>query len=119
MVGAVATNSCVCNAENEWYFIVSLAEFGTSVFVSYCTALIRFQHFIDFVQLSLHSNLQSLFQFCFIHNINVDACVTDSKTLTEENRNVLFEKLQKSSDTIGWRAEVLMPGFISNSMLKR
>ena len=45
--------------------------------------------------------------------------LTDSKTLTEENRNVLFEKIQKSSDTIGWIAEVLMPGFISTSMLKR
>jgi len=43
----------------------------------------------------------------------------DSKTLTEENRNVLFEKIQNSSDTIGWIAEVLMPGFISTSMLKR
>jgi len=49
----------------------------------------------------------------------VSQCVSDSKTLTEENRNMLFEKLQKSSDTIGWIAEVLMPGFISNSMLKR
>jgi len=45
--------------------------------------------------------------------------LTDSKTLTEENRNILFEKLQKSSDTIGWIAEILMPGFISASMLKR
>lgn len=43
----------------------------------------------------------------------------DSKTLTEENRNILFEKIQRSSDTIGWIAEVLMPGFISASMLKR
>jgi len=45
--------------------------------------------------------------------------LTDSKTLTEENRNILFEKLQKSSDTIGWIAEILMPRFISASMLKR
>jgi len=63
--------------------------------------------------------LNSVSNISNVKNSCLRMCLTDSKTLTEENRNVLFDKLQRTSDTIGWIAEILMPGFISNSMLKR
>lgn len=43
----------------------------------------------------------------------------DSKTLTEEQRENLFESIHKNNDYIGWSIELLSPTFISNCMYKR
>lgn len=44
----------------------------------------------------------------------------DSKQLTEEKRDKLFEKMcGKLQDKIGWSVDILSPNLISNSMLKR
>lgn len=43
----------------------------------------------------------------------------DSKTLTEEQRESIFEKLCEAKELIGWMIEVLSPTYISNSMLRR
>ncbi|KAG1659847.1 Ribonuclease H2 subunit A [Nymphon striatum] len=43
----------------------------------------------------------------------------DSKTLSEEMREKLFSNLNSESKFIGWKAEILSPNYISNSMLKR
>lgn len=43
----------------------------------------------------------------------------DSKTLTEEQREELFEKIDKAQDTIGFIVEILSPAYISNSLLRR
>ncbi|XP_076367762.1 ribonuclease H2 subunit A [Tachypleus tridentatus] len=45
--------------------------------------------------------------------------VTDSKALTEEKREELFELINKSSEFVGWIIEVHSPTTISNSMLRR
>lgn len=44
----------------------------------------------------------------------------DSKTLTEDKREVIFKDLcnEKKSD-IGWAVEVISPNVICNSMLSR
>ena len=42
----------------------------------------------------------------------------DSKTLTEEQREGLLEKIE-ASDIIGWVVEVLSPNYLSNAMLRR
>ena len=44
---------------------------------------------------------------------------SDSKTLTEEKREEIFEMLNKTENLIGWMIEILSPTFISNSMLRR
>ncbi|KAK3756007.1 hypothetical protein QZH41_013191 [Actinostola sp. cb2023] len=44
----------------------------------------------------------------------------DSKTLTEEQREALFDTLsRKNSDFIGWVIDILSPNYISNAMLRR
>ncbi|XP_052772416.1 ribonuclease H2 subunit A-like [Mya arenaria] len=43
----------------------------------------------------------------------------DSKTLTEEQREAIFEQLTGAGEIIGWMVEILSPTYISNSMLRR
>lgn len=43
----------------------------------------------------------------------------DSKTLTEEQRESIFDKMLETENMMGWMVEVLSPTFISNSMLRR
>ncbi|OCT90463.1 hypothetical protein XELAEV_18019079mg [Xenopus laevis] len=45
--------------------------------------------------------------------------VLDSKTLSEADRERLFEKLNGSSDYIGWALHILSPNIISTSMQQR
>uniref|UniRef100_A0A8C6S9X3 Ribonuclease n=1 Tax=Neogobius melanostomus TaxID=47308 RepID=A0A8C6S9X3_9GOBI len=45
--------------------------------------------------------------------------VADSKTLSEEERENLFENLHKSRSFIGWALQILSPNTISTSMLQR
>ncbi|WAR22206.1 RNH2A-like protein [Mya arenaria] len=45
--------------------------------------------------------------------------VLDSKTLTEEQREAIFEQLTGAGEIIGWMVEILSPTYISNSMLRR
>ncbi|XP_044309962.1 ribonuclease H2 subunit A [Varanus komodoensis] len=45
--------------------------------------------------------------------------VADSKTLTEIQREELFEKLDDAKDSVGWALHILSPNFISNSMQRR
>lgn len=47
------------------------------------------------------------------------AGVADSKTLTEDQREQIFEIIHKNSDYIGWSLEVISPLYISNCMYKR
>ena len=43
----------------------------------------------------------------------------DSKTLTEDQREKLFEKLDSLEDFVGWAVEIISPNSICNSMLRR
>ena len=43
----------------------------------------------------------------------------DSKTLTEDQREKLFEKLDSLKDFVGWAVEIISPNSICNSMFKR
>lgn len=43
----------------------------------------------------------------------------DSKTLSEPQRDELFEKLDAATGVLGWIVNILSPNYISNSMLKR
>ncbi|XP_065826592.1 ribonuclease H2 subunit A-like [Oscarella lobularis] len=43
----------------------------------------------------------------------------DSKQLTEEKRDRLFEIMQANEDFIGWNTKILSPNTISNAMLRR
>lgn len=43
----------------------------------------------------------------------------DSKTLTEEQREGIFEKICENLDFMGWMVEILSPAYISRSMLRR
>lgn len=43
----------------------------------------------------------------------------DSKTLTEEEREGIFERICAASDMMAWIVELLSPTFISNGMLSR
>lgn len=43
----------------------------------------------------------------------------DSKTLTEEQREKLFEKIDSLKDFAGWAVEVISPNYICNSMYRR
>ena len=46
--------------------------------------------------------------------------LTDSKVLSEERRDELFEAIQcRNEDLLGWKVEVLSPNAISNAMLQR
>ncbi|XP_003976099.2 ribonuclease H2 subunit A isoform X1 [Takifugu rubripes] len=48
-----------------------------------------------------------------------DLKVADSKTLTEAEREALFEKMDEAKSYVGWALQVLSPNTISNSMLQR
>jgi len=43
----------------------------------------------------------------------------DSKTLSEDAREELFDKIDKNKDFIGWMIDIIPPTFISNKMLQR
>ncbi|KAK2143783.1 hypothetical protein LSH36_814g03061 [Paralvinella palmiformis] len=45
--------------------------------------------------------------------------LADSKTLTEEKRDEIFDKIHAATDKIGWIVHILSPNYISNSMLRR
>ncbi|XP_073076132.1 ribonuclease H2 subunit A isoform X2 [Manis javanica] len=45
--------------------------------------------------------------------------VADSKTLSENERNKLFAKMEADGDFVGWALDVLSPDLISTSMLGR
>ncbi|KAL6091351.1 hypothetical protein STEG23_030272, partial [Scotinomys teguina] len=45
--------------------------------------------------------------------------VADSKTLTENERERLFAKMEEDGDFVGWALDILSPNLISNSMLGR
>lgn len=45
--------------------------------------------------------------------------LSDSKTLTEAEREALFEKLDEAKSYVGWALQVLSPNTISTSMLQR
>ncbi|XP_053320773.1 ribonuclease H2 subunit A [Spea bombifrons] len=49
----------------------------------------------------------------------VDLKVADSKTLSESEREQLFEKLNAAPDYIGWAVHILSPNVISTSMQQR
>ncbi|XP_020503326.1 ribonuclease H2 subunit A [Labrus bergylta] len=48
-----------------------------------------------------------------------DLKVADSKTLTEEERENLFEKIDEANSFVGWALQILSPNTISTSMLQR
>ncbi|KAG8546587.1 hypothetical protein GDO81_018565 [Engystomops pustulosus] len=48
-----------------------------------------------------------------------DLKVADSKTLSESERERLFEKLDRAPDFIGWAVHILSPNVISTSMQQR
>ena len=62
-------------------------------------------------------------QNCLWHNLRHEnfsiICFVDSKTLTEEQRENLFAKINEATDKIGWIIDILSPYMISTSMLKR
>lgn len=43
----------------------------------------------------------------------------DSKTLTEDQREKLFRKLDSMGEFVGWAVEIISPNSICNSMFKR
>lgn len=43
----------------------------------------------------------------------------DSKTLTEEKRELLFEIIDRNNDFIGWMLDIISPNTLSNNMLRR
>ncbi|KAJ7371083.1 Ribonuclease H2 subunit A [Desmophyllum pertusum] len=45
--------------------------------------------------------------------------VLDSKTLTEEQREKLFQIIDENKDFIGWAIDILSPNYLSKSMLRR
>uniref|UniRef100_A0A8C6VCT2 Ribonuclease n=1 Tax=Naja naja TaxID=35670 RepID=A0A8C6VCT2_NAJNA len=45
--------------------------------------------------------------------------VADSKTLTEAQREELFEKIDAAKEYVGWALHILSPNFISTSMQRR
>lgn len=44
---------------------------------------------------------------------------SDSKTLTENERERLFSKMEEDGDFVGWALDILSPNLISTSMLGR
>lgn len=45
--------------------------------------------------------------------------LTDSKTLSESERERLFANMEEDRDFVGWALDVLSPNLISTSMLGR
>lgn len=43
----------------------------------------------------------------------------DSKTLSEEQRDRMFDDLNENTDKIGWMVHILSPHYISTCMLRR
>lgn len=43
----------------------------------------------------------------------------DSKALTEEKRDIIFENIGKNYNKLGWGVEIIAPNSICNSMLSR
>jgi len=48
-----------------------------------------------------------------------DLGVDDSKTLTEEQREKLLDKVLENNDYLGWAVNILAPSYISTSMYRR
>ena len=59
--------------------------------------------------------------FCPVENSELLSSLgcADSKTLTEEKREAIFQNICKSCDDMGWAIEVISPNSICNSMLSR
>ena len=62
--------------------------------------------------------------FCPISESDIlkDLGCADSKTLTEEKREVIFEKMLSDENVtgkVGWAVDVISPKFISNCMFQR
>lgn len=57
-------------------------------------------------------NVMDYFNKCLV-------ILSDSKTLTEAEREALFEKLDEAKSYIGWALQILSPNTISTSMLQR
>jgi len=51
--------------------------------------------------------------------LSVCVLVVDSKQLTEDERDKLFDAIQKAVDIVGWTVTVLQPQDISSSMLRK
>ncbi|XP_046744126.1 ribonuclease H2 subunit A [Diprion similis] len=49
----------------------------------------------------------------------VDLGCADSKSLTEDQRDAIFDKICKNDDKMGWAVEVISPNVIANSMYRR
>ncbi|XP_015516018.2 ribonuclease H2 subunit A [Neodiprion lecontei] len=49
----------------------------------------------------------------------VDLGCADSKTLTEDQRDAIFDKICENDDKMGWAVEVISPNVIANSMYRR
>lgn len=64
-------------------------------------------------------NTQIIWSVWLIIFTNVLLFLSDSKTLTEAEREALFEKLDEAKSYIGWALQVLSPNTISTSMLQR
>ena len=60
-----------------------------------------------------HFTLHFLFVFPY------DVLYLDSKTLTEEQRDRMFDDLNSKPDKIGWMVHILSPHYISTCMLRR
>lgn len=66
-----------------------------------------------------YCNGVSLYVFSYMSCFQFQTIVSDSKTLTEEKREEIFDMLNKTENLIGWMIEILSPTYISNSMLRR
>ncbi|XP_015607938.1 ribonuclease H2 subunit A [Cephus cinctus] len=49
----------------------------------------------------------------------IDLGCADSKSLTEEQRDAIFDKICNESDKMGWAVEAISPNVIANSMYRR
>uniref|UniRef100_A0A3Q3KMT5 Ribonuclease n=1 Tax=Monopterus albus TaxID=43700 RepID=A0A3Q3KMT5_MONAL len=56
---------------------------------------------------------------CILKLIHCVIPLSDSKTLTEAERERLFQKLDESRNYVGWALQILSPNTISTSMLQR
>lgn len=59
--------------------------------------------------------------FCPINESGtlVELGCADSKALTEEKRDLIFDKICATNKTIGWAIEIISPNSICNNMLRR
>ncbi|KAJ8875541.1 hypothetical protein PR048_023436 [Dryococelus australis] len=59
--------------------------------------------------------------YCMVERASVlaDVGCADSKSLTEEKREQIFEQLCSQTDSVGWVVEAIAPGTICNSMFRR